>query len=228
MSNQWSLGLRREQVANADLARQARQIQALARESQNEARRLASAIETLNGDRDRLFSRVTVLEQGLDSVTGALARQNTPATAPLPAPQPAIGPQAANTAVLATASTPQPLPQQPSAASPPPVAAPVATAAAAAPPADKPTKPDAVASAATNPAAKTNARDPSPMPLSVPIHSPPSAAASLMARSTMGLPDAAVTKLNPAVATADDRKTLEAKIAAAEETDAPWPFHRSR
>ena len=48
----------------------------LTKESQNEARRLASAIETLNTDRDRLYSRVTVLEQGLDSVTGAIAKQS--------------------------------------------------------------------------------------------------------------------------------------------------------
>src|ERR1700746_2237110 len=79
-SNQWSLGLRREQVAAADLARQAQQIQSVAKESQNETRRLASAIETLNSDRDRLFSRVTVIEQGLDSVTGALAKQATSST----------------------------------------------------------------------------------------------------------------------------------------------------
>ena len=51
---------RRDQVAAADLTRQAQQIQSVAKESQSEARRLASAIETLNGDRDRLFSRVTV------------------------------------------------------------------------------------------------------------------------------------------------------------------------
>src|SRR5262249_35834549 len=72
LSNQGSVGVRREQVAAADLARQAQQIQSLAKESQNETRRIASAIETLNNDRDRLFSRVTVIEQGLDSVTGAL------------------------------------------------------------------------------------------------------------------------------------------------------------
>src|SRR3974390_3432888 len=82
MSNQWSLGLRHEHIAAADLARQAQQIQSLARESQNETRRLASAIETLNSDRDRLFSRVTVIEQGLDSVTGALTHQTTAAPAP--------------------------------------------------------------------------------------------------------------------------------------------------
>jgi hypothetical protein len=76
MANQYSIGLRREQYAAADLLRQAQQIQTLARDSQIEARRLASAVETLNGDRDRLYSRVTMLEQGLDSVTGAITRQN--------------------------------------------------------------------------------------------------------------------------------------------------------
>src|SRR5882724_4687702 len=76
MSNHSSIGLHRDQVAGTDLARQSQQIQSVAKESQNEARRLASAIETLNGDRDRLYSRVAVLEQGLESVTGAIARQN--------------------------------------------------------------------------------------------------------------------------------------------------------
>ena len=66
MANQSSLGLQRDQVAAADLTRQAQQIQSVARETQNEARRLASAIDTLNGDRDRLYSRVTGLEQGLE------------------------------------------------------------------------------------------------------------------------------------------------------------------
>jgi hypothetical protein len=104
------LGLRREHVAAADLARQSQQLQSVARESANEARRLASAIDTLNGDRDRLYSRVTVLEQGLDSVTGALGRQNPAATSP----------QAA-----ATGETP------PAAQSPAPAVSPVATTSAA-------------------------------------------------------------------------------------------------
>ena len=80
MANQAQLGWRRDQVASADLTRQAERLQVLTKESQNEARRLAAAIETLNTDRDRLYSRVTVVEQGLDSVTGAIARQ--PATPP--------------------------------------------------------------------------------------------------------------------------------------------------
>lgn len=82
LANQSSIGMRREQVAAADLARQSQQIQSLTKESQGEARRLASAIDTLNGDRDRLYSRVTVLEQGLDTVTGAIARQNPAAASP--------------------------------------------------------------------------------------------------------------------------------------------------
>ena len=59
MANQSSLGWKRDQMAAADLTQQAQQIQTVARDSQNEARRLASAIDTLNGDRDRLYSRVT-------------------------------------------------------------------------------------------------------------------------------------------------------------------------
>lgn len=92
LANQAQLGWRRDQVASADLARQADRLQVLTKESQLEARRLAAAIDTLNGDRDRLYSRVTVLEQGLDSVTGAIARQS--ATSPqAPASKPQEKPQ---------------------------------------------------------------------------------------------------------------------------------------
>jgi hypothetical protein len=85
MSNQSSVALRRDEVAAVDLARQAQQLQSAARESQNEIRRLISAVDTLNSDRDRLYTRITVLEQGLDSATGAIARQN-PGAAPVQAP----------------------------------------------------------------------------------------------------------------------------------------------
>src|ERR1700688_3024964 len=88
LANQSQISLRREQFGAADLARQAQQMQLTAKESQNETRRLASAVDTLNGDRDRLYSRVTVLEQGLDSVTGSIARQNAPAGSPQATPQP--------------------------------------------------------------------------------------------------------------------------------------------
>jgi hypothetical protein len=78
LANQAQLGWRRDQVASVDLSRQADRLQILTKESQLEGRRLASAIETLNTDRDRLYSRVTVLEQGLESVTGAIAKQAPP------------------------------------------------------------------------------------------------------------------------------------------------------
>ena len=116
LASQSSIGLRRDQVVAADLVRQSQQIQSVARENQSETRRLASAIDTLNSDRDRLYSRVTVLEQGLDSVTGAIARQNSaPASV-----------QAAPTS-SPTAET-QPAPQSPAPAA---AASPVATTVAA-------------------------------------------------------------------------------------------------
>jgi len=140
MASQSSFDLKREQVAAADLARQAQQIQLVARETHNEARRLAAAIDTLNGDRDRLYSRVTSLEQGLDSVTGAVARQGSaPASPPV-----------ANQEPPAAAQNPQPSPAP----------APVATAPATTTATDKPTaataEPAPVYSAAKD-AAKTDA-----------------------------------------------------------------------
>ncbi|MDF0516180.1 hypothetical protein P0R31_02850 [Bradyrhizobium yuanmingense] len=103
MANQAQLGWRRDQVASADLVRQADRLQLLTKESQNEARRLAAAIETLNSDRDRLYSRVTVLEQGLDSVTGAIAKQ---AATPPPGAKPQdAAPAAPNVAPVASTPT---------------------------------------------------------------------------------------------------------------------------
>src|ERR1700687_2805383 len=142
LAGQSLIGLHREQMASGDLARQ-QQIQSVAKESQNEARRLASAIETLSSDRDRLYARVTVLEQGLDSVTGAIARQNA-------AP---AWPQAA-APVPATPEPPQPASQNPT---PAPVAARVAAA-----PAKPPEKPPADAA----PARDSPTRDSSPATVS--------------------------------------------------------------
>jgi hypothetical protein len=97
---QFGGGLRRDQDASADLVRQSQQIQWVAKESQNETRRLAAAIDTLNTDRDRLYSRVTVLEQGLDSVTGSIVRQSTTAASPVPSAS------SVPSAPLASTSTP--------------------------------------------------------------------------------------------------------------------------
>src|ERR1700731_2450158 len=142
LASKSSIGMRREQIASADLVRQSQQIQTVAKESQSEARRLASAIETLNSDRDRLYSRVAVLEQGLDSVTGAIARPDsavkpqaavspeTPATAQKSPPAAAVSPTATP---LAAASTETPaMAQKPSPA--PAVSPTAATTATTAPP----------------------------------------------------------------------------------------------
>ena len=187
MANQSSLGLRRDQVAAADLTRQAQQIQLVARESQNEARRLAAAIDTLNSDRDRLYSRVTGLEQGLESVTGAVARQGSAAASP---PVVHAEPQAAQ--------NPQPSP----------AVAPVATAPTAAPAADKSTAataepaPPAVYSAAKD-AAKTDAAKAESARLE--------AAKAEMAKADLAQAELAKTEL----AKADLAKTELAKAEAA-------------
>jgi hypothetical protein len=160
LASQSSIGLHRDQVAAADLVRQSQQIQTVARESQNETRRLASAIDTLNSDRDRLYSRVTVLEQGLDSVTGAIARQNSAPASAAAAPTPSP-----------TAET-QPAPQNP-------VPAPVATAAAAI--AEKPRaaapEPAPVAAASQGISNAPAATPATPLMASKSIMAPPDAAA---------------------------------------------------
>lgn len=111
VANQAHIGWRRDQIASVDLARQADRLQMLTKDSQNEARRLAAAIETLNSDRDRLYSRVTVLEQGLDSVTGAIAKQN--ATPPQGAKPQDVAPATAAPSVAPVVSTPAPASEKP-------------------------------------------------------------------------------------------------------------------
>jgi hypothetical protein len=78
LANQGAQSWRQDRISAADLARQAQLLQSVARETQNNQRQLTAAIETLNSDRDRLYARVTVLEQSLDSVTGALTKQASP------------------------------------------------------------------------------------------------------------------------------------------------------
>ncbi len=128
LSAHWTQDLRREQVAAVDLARQSQSLQVTAREAQAENKRLTAAIETLNGDRDRLYARVTVLEQGLESVTGAVTRQSVPAsmvllsaTVPITLPPPAI---AAPAVMPAHVSDPVATPQEPDATPPKSAAAP--------------------------------------------------------------------------------------------------------
>jgi hypothetical protein len=179
LASQSQISLRREQFAAADLARQAQQIQLVAKESQSETRRLASAVDTLNGDRDRLYSRVTVLEQGLDSVTGAISRQSAAATPP----QAAAKPPAAATEPQALAQNPAPV-----AAAPAPVVAPVMTTVAKSaekPPMDT-TAPEQAPATVASVTQKPKAQDlPAPTP----------ATPLVAAKSMMAPPDAAATKL---------------------------------
>ena len=169
LASQSSMSLRREEVAADELARQAQQIRLAARESQSETRRLASAVDTLNGDRDRLYSRVTVLEQGLDSVTGAIARQSAAA---------ASSPQAAAAPPAATAEPPPAAQNAP----PAPVVAPVATAAA---------------KTTDKPPVDATAAEPGPLTVSsVAKKSSATPATPLVAaQSMMAPPDPAATKL---------------------------------
>jgi len=204
LANQSSIGWRREQVASTDLIRQSQQLQTVAKESQNEARRLASAIDTLNSDRDRLYSRISVLEQGLDSVTGALTKQNgaassTPAAVPAATAPPATA--SASAAAPAEAQKPPPaLTVSPVAtvapsSAPPPTSSPAPSVAAT-----TPEKPAIAATAEKTPVAAT-VPDPTPATvssLSLAKTNPPAPSnpAPLMAsKSMIGPPDPAAGKL---------------------------------
>ena len=89
IASQYATALRQDEATATAVARQSRQIESLAKESQADSRRLASAVDTLNGDRDRLFARVTVLEQGFEALNSAKARQSSAATPPVTPATPA-------------------------------------------------------------------------------------------------------------------------------------------
>ncbi len=154
LASQSQVQLRRDQVATSEtFARQSQQIQFVAKETQAETRRLTLAIETLNSDRDRLYVRVTSVEQGLDSVTGSIKRQTVPtptAAITTPAPQP---PASASIITPPAATESKPAAELPSIPSTP-VIGPVA---AITPPAETtPAKPmQAVAPSSSSPPAST-------------------------------------------------------------------------
>jgi hypothetical protein len=225
-ASQSSMALRREQVAAVDLARQAQQIQSVARENQNETRRLASAVDTLNGDRDRLYTRVTVLEQGLDSVTGAITRQTAASVSTAAAPATAA---TATTAPAATVPAAAPEPETEAAPSPAAVSAPAPAVTPVAttpvknvekPPADKPSaeKAPARVAAATVKAPPPPAVIPAPLVATKSIMAPPDAAATKLIESenrekpeklitSAPIPDVVVASAPPA----DDAETEAAE-----------------
>jgi hypothetical protein len=211
LANQSGMKLRRDETAALDLSRQSLQIQSVAKESQNETRRLASAIDTLNGDRDRLYLRLTSLEQGLESVTGAIAKQNAP---PPAASSPVATPPAATAPAATLAATPQPVAQntEPESA---PVIAPVTTVAAAAL--------EKSASERRSESKKSMQARAAPVAAATPAASdttPATSAMPLMAsKSMMGPPDPAAGKLIEPKSTEPE---APAKSAAAA-TPAPAP-----
>jgi hypothetical protein len=97
-----SNGLRRDRVAFVEMTRQAQQLQLTARDSQDEARRLSAAVDTLNSDRDRLYARVSAVEQNINSVTGSIGKQSsswpTAPTAPVATTPPVVSNLTANIA----------------------------------------------------------------------------------------------------------------------------------
>ena len=191
LANQSGMKLRHDETAALDLTRQSQQIQSVAKESQNETRRLASAIDTLSSDRDRLYLRLTSLEQGLESVTGAIAKQN--AAPPTVAASPAATPTATAPAVTApaAAAASQPVAQN-SAPEPAPVIAPVMTVAAA-------VATEKSASERRGENKRSTQAPPAPVAAATPAPSNPppatSAAALMASKSMIGPPDPAAGKL---------------------------------
>jgi len=191
LASQSSIGMRRELTASADLVRQAQQFQLAAKDNLGETRRLASAVETLNGDRDRLYSRVGVLEQGLDSITGTIARQNSTAS---PAQHPAASPAPPAPAAPATAASAASSSAAPAAVDAPPAAPKPAAATAVPAPAATP-----VAAAAAAMIEKPAGAEPASAQASVPAPSPPAppqpVALLVAPKSMMAPPEAAAAKL---------------------------------
>lgn len=111
-------GLRPRPIVTADLAKPSPPLE-IAEATERKIRRLSSAIDTLNSDRDRLFARIAALEQGFESVTGSISRSASrtdavTATASMPAamkPDPAREPDSPgpDQSTAANASTDAPL-----------------------------------------------------------------------------------------------------------------------
>jgi hypothetical protein len=156
LSGQLPINAQHTQLAAGELAGRAKQVESTVEANQLEARRLAAAIETLNSDRDRLFARLSSLEQGIDVITGSIKKaEDKPA--PVPWPEVTIAPiiesappTIAAPAILAPALAPTPAPE-------PPIAAPVAVA----PPSEPERVTIAVAARSDVPPAETPAAPPS-------------------------------------------------------------------
>ena len=92
MAGQYPADAQGSRMAAIDMATKTQRVATIAEESRLEARRLAAAVETLNTDRDRLYSRLSTIEQGLDSVTGSIGRQEAKAAPSVDAPKAGAAP----------------------------------------------------------------------------------------------------------------------------------------
>ncbi|CAN5525187.1 hypothetical protein BH11PSE4_BH11PSE4_11730 [soil metagenome] len=214
LASQFSAQSRREQMASADLlARQAQQLELVVRQTQTDSLRLSAAIDTLNSDRDRLYSRVTSVEQGLESVTGTIKRQAAAVVAPPPAspsaPTAAAPPAPAHPAATEAHGLPP--------VTPPPLVGPVATAPPVQLASVKPASKALPQVAADKPVAVVSV----PVlaeaaPKSLPVIGPTLMPAPLMAeKSMMAPPDSAAQPLSE-----PPRKITE-KLEKSDKTDKP-------
>jgi hypothetical protein len=163
LSEQLPVNAQRVQIAANDFAGHAKKVETSVHENQLEARRLSAAIETLNSDRDRLFSRLSALEQGLDVVTGSINKKTDDKHTV------ALWPDAATAPIINAA---------PFAITPPPATpAPTITIAAYTP----------VEPERTPPPQPVRATDPSPVENSAPEPTPVTAPASVI--QSAPLPD---------------------------------------
>lgn len=199
LSGQLPVNAQRTQVAANEFAGRAKQVESTIQENQLEARRLAAAIATLNSDRDRLFTRLSSIEQGLDVVTGSINRKAddklamtawpTAAIAPVVS-GPGIGPLIMETAP-GKISMPAPVP------APPP-------STVAAPPAEPDPAPATLAAHTEPPPAEEPAPAPSviqamPIPDPQPAHAEANASLapeSMVAPADFGLDLGAANSIN--------------------------------
>ena len=108
-------GARAAEAARAEAA-QAAQLARIAA-TEGETRRLIEMVRSLAGDRERLMTRIAMLERNLEDVTGTIQRQAAiapPAAAPPPSAPPAGSPPAITVAPPAAPTS------EPAAAPPPP------------------------------------------------------------------------------------------------------------
>lgn len=129
LSGQLPVNAQRTQLAASDFTGRAKQVEATIQENQLETRRLAAAIATLNSDRDRLFTRLSTIEQGLDVVTGSINKKADDRLAASAWPTTAIAPVVPSTSVgpfimdTTPGNIPMPVPE-PASSPPAPVATP--------------------------------------------------------------------------------------------------------